>query len=105
MNNLHAQEYKDLIWSALKKHNLQNKLYFLATDGAKVVSSAKEGLYGKLKKEINYLNHMHCMAHRASLGIKELSSLFEIVKEINNMVYHICSYMKTYKRINILKIK
>ena len=30
------------------------------------------GLNGHLKKEIKYMQHIHCVAHRAALGVKDL---------------------------------
>ncbi len=52
----------------MKDFNLLDKIYFLATDGAPVVYSQLNGLLGKLKEHIPYINGVHCAAHRSALG-------------------------------------
>lgn len=55
----------------LEEYEIFDKVVFLATDGARVMT-AQEGLQGKLKKLIPSLISVHCAAHRLSLGVKEL---------------------------------
>ncbi len=45
----------------------------MATDGAPVMVS-RNGLAGKLREFYPHLISIHCKAHKAALGIKELTS-------------------------------
>ena len=56
----------------LEENDILKNVYFIATDGANAVRSEKEGLVGKLLKRIPHLISIHCVAHRAALGIKDL---------------------------------
>ena len=49
----------------------------MCTDGAPVVASKKEGLAGKMMKSIPFLLTNHCVAHKACLGVKDLSSNYD----------------------------
>ena len=50
-----------------------NKVYFLATDGARTMIGKENGLGIRLSAKVPYLKHIHCVAHRCALGIKDLS--------------------------------
>ncbi|KAL4510380.1 hypothetical protein ABPG72_020842 [Tetrahymena utriculariae] len=73
LNNFQASSFVEEINNALQELNIYQHLYFLSTDGASVVSSDKNGVYGKLKYKIPYLLANKCLAHRASLGVKDLA--------------------------------
>ena len=91
MKNLDANEYLKILLKILTDNDFIDNVFFISTDGANVVRSTQNGLVGKLTLKISHLKSIHCMAHRAALGIKELTESFPLVKEINNLIYHIIS--------------
>ena len=52
----------------------------MATDGASVVRSPVNGLVGKLSYKIPHLKSIHCVAHKATLGLKDLTQNFTKIK-------------------------
>ena len=49
MSSQNAQAYLKSVLETLNEFDLLNGIYFIATDGAPVVSSQQNGLYGPLK--------------------------------------------------------
>lgn len=49
----------------------KKKIVFLCADGAAVNMGRKNGVAAQLKREINYLLAIHCIAHRLELGITD----------------------------------
>lgn len=76
MSGLNSDAYLDAIIEALKDFGIYDNLFFLCTDGAAVVASGKNGLYGKLKDRLNHLIGTKCFAHKVSLGAKDLAKEF-----------------------------
>ncbi len=61
-----------------------DKLFFLSTDGAPVVSSDLNGLYGLLKREIKHLIASKCKAHKTALGAKDLAKYYPQIDFLNH---------------------
>ena len=80
------------------------RIFFIGTDGAPVMMSDGNGLLGKLLHHIPYLFGIHCVAHRAALGIKDLAKEFNFIDILNNVVYTICSFFNNHKKLSILSI-
>jgi len=53
---------------------------------------------------IPHLIGFKCIAHKASLGIKDLAKKFDIVDELNISVYKICSIFHTKKSLDLLNL-
>lgn len=74
MEKLNSDGYLSIVVNILESHKLTENIYFMCTDGAPVVCSNDNGLYGKLRK--HHLPHLiahKCIAHQTSLGAKELA--------------------------------
>lgn len=89
----------------LNENEILERVYFMATDGAPVMRSLENGLAGKMVAKVPHLKTLHCVAHRAALGVKDLVAEYNSIKLINTLMYHLVSFFKTHKRLNLLKIK
>ncbi|XP_078810615.1 zinc finger protein 862-like [Oryzias latipes] len=49
----------------------REKIVFLAADGASVNMGKKNGVAAKLRREVEYLLAIHCIAHRLELGVND----------------------------------
>ncbi|KAL4498608.1 hypothetical protein ABPG72_019726 [Tetrahymena utriculariae] len=104
LNNLQACSYVEEINNTLQELNICQHLYFLSTDGASVVSSDKNGVNGKLKQKIPYLLANKCLAHLASLGVKDLAKEYDEIDSLNHYVYKICSVFNTKNKLDLLDV-
>jgi hypothetical protein len=66
--------------------NLEGGLVAFSSDGASAFSSAGEGVAGYLLREVNAaLIHVHCVAHRVNLAMKDLASCPRLQAIITNL--------------------
>lgn len=94
------------IYELLVKENLLHKLIAIGTDGEAAVRSVKNGVTGKFKEKLPYVLDFHCIAHKLSLGVKDLvkkdkngKCKFPELLKMNEFVYHLCSeFRASYKR-------
>ena len=75
---------------------------FISTDGAPVMIGANNGLVKLLQYKVPHLLAIHCIAHRCSLGAKDLANSFIELKTVNTNIYLIVSFFHTKKRLDIL---
>ena len=96
------------IYQKVKEYLLEikifNKIKFLCTDGAPTMASTKDGLAGKLKKDIKLLNSFKCIAHQQNLALKHTYKEFDQLTRFNRKLVSIISYFQTSpKRVRILE--
>ena len=112
--------FKDLIIKLLNEDKIPlHNIISLMSDGANVMSSDENGLYGKLKDKIQSLFYVGCLCHKLNLvithALEELKvNIVEILKRISshfNYSYkethllegmeEICGFEKTLKIITL----
>ena len=68
------------------------------------MSSTQEGLAGKLKKDISYLNLFKCIAHQENLALKHTYKKFEQLTRFNRKLVSVISYFQNSpKKVRILE--
>lgn len=77
----------------LKSFNIFSKVRSISTDGARTLLSKKNGVVGKLLKDIPGLIHIHCMAHRLNLGISNAWKVDRYLKSLNKTIYSLCKLL------------
>ncbi len=71
----------DAIFSFIENYGLKNKLIGQCYDGARVMSSEKNGLQAKIKNVCPYANYTYCYAHKLNILVKNaLYSIQEVVE-------------------------
>ena len=84
--------------------NLINKIVGISTDGEKAIASLKNGFIGKMTTLKPWILFCHCIAHRLTLGAKDLVKEIDYLKEINKLIYQTCKFLNgSAKRIQILR--
>ena len=109
LNLFHLEKTDSMtIYRAVKEYlvekNLFNKVKFLCTDGAKAMSSNKNGVAGKFKEDIPGLLSFHCLCHQEALALKHTYKEFSELQNFNKSIFNVISYFdNSPKKIVILQ--
>ena len=76
MSSLDAEGYLEALLKGLDEFDLYNRIMFVCSDGAAVITGKNNGLVSKLKNRLPHLLSIHCIAHRCALATKQLSASF-----------------------------
>jgi hypothetical protein len=99
-----AQYIYEMVKEYLIEIKIFNKIKFLCTDGAPTMASTQDGLAGKLKKDIKFLNSFKCIAHQQNLALKHTYKKFDQLTRFNRKLVSIISYFNSSpKRVRILE--
>ena len=87
----------------LKEKGIFEKIVSLCTDGAKVMSSNKNGVAGLFQKELKRVIFFHCLAHKINLVTTDILDRFPCVKNLQSFKYELVKFfLNSPKRINLL---
>jgi len=94
VKNTESQTIFNEIKNTLLSFGLYHKVRSISTDGAKALISKKNGVVGKLAKDIPGLINIHCIAHRLNLGVSDGWKADTRLKTLNTMIYNLCRLFK-----------
>ena len=92
--------------SKLEEFGLYDKVRSLCTDGARNVSSRKNGLAGLLLQDIPSLQTIHCVTHRLNLGVSNFWKIDVYMQRINQVMFSLCKvFAYSPRKVNLLEAK
>lgn len=92
--NADSESIFNTVKNVLEPLGLYKKLKSISTDGARAFSSKKNGLVGKLERDLSGLISIHCIAHRLNLGVSDGWNADINLKSLNTMIYSLCQLFR-----------
>jgi len=81
------------IFIFLRDFNLIRKLIAIATDGAPVMISDKNGVFGRLLEKYPYLKAIHCLPHRINLCLTDCTVELKEFRKLEETLYHLINFL------------
>ena len=104
MKSGNASVVYEHIKGTLKSLGIYEKVKSICSDGASALSSAKNGVFGFLKKDLKGLFYIHCISHRLNLSLTDLWQGDILLKGVNAIIYNLCKhFINSSNRFKILR--
>jgi len=92
LSQFDSQTIYEQLTGSLKSLGIYEKIKSICSDGAPVIISKKDGLLGKLMRNIKGLLSIHCLSHRLNLCVTDLWKGDLPLRNINILIFNLCKY-------------